>query len=64
LHVSALDLLAADPKYRSPNLLSFLKRQLEKAPLAVVGYDGEELPGELERRLKRDENFNAFYEAL
>jgi hypothetical protein len=33
---------------------------LEKNPLAVVDYDGKELPGELERRLKRDENFEAF----
>jgi hypothetical protein len=59
LHVSALDLLAADPKYRSPNLLSALKRPLEKGPLAVVGYDGEELPGELERRLNQGESFAA-----
>jgi hypothetical protein len=52
-------LLAADPKYRSPNLLSALKRPLEKGPLAVVGYDGEELPGELERRLNQGESFAA-----
>ena len=48
LHVSALDLLAAAPKYRPPNLLSAVRRQLP-----VVDYDGKELPpDEVEVRLK------------
>jgi hypothetical protein len=48
LHVSALDLLAAAPKYRPPNLLSAVKRQL-----ALVDYEGRELPrSEVEARLK------------
>jgi hypothetical protein len=64
LHASALDLLAADPEYRSPNLLSVLKRLLESGPVPVVGYDGEELPGELGRRLESDEKFRRILDVL
>jgi hypothetical protein len=60
LHVSALDLIAADTRYRPPNLLSALKSRSEKNPLPVVGYDGEELSEELERRLMQDQNREVF----
>src|SRR5262249_7764012 len=64
LHVSALDLIAADPEYRSPNLLSVLKRLSEQGPLMVMGYDGKELPGELGRRLECDEKLQRLLNAL
>jgi hypothetical protein len=56
LHVSALELLAAGPKYRPENLCSaidFLQSR-GKNELQVVDYDGNELPGnEVEVRLNR-----------